>query len=421
MSAVPPFADTVLAGAARALGPGSLHEPSLVEHVFPLFSRVLKREGIYLANHSLGRPLDQTAEDVREALDLWYADMDHAWGSWLGEIEAFRARVARLINWPRADAIIPKTAAGQGLRAVLNALPPTCPNIVTTTGEFDSIDFILRSYESRGRANLTLVEPDESGLFHADDVIGAIRPETDLVVVSIVCYATGQLIEGVEEIIACAHAEGALVLLDAYHAAGAMPLPHGSLNADFIVGGSYKYTRGGPGACFLAIHPRHLDRHEPELVTLDTGWFARKEPFAFERGSIERAGDGHAWLESTPMVLSAYQARAGLELTLSLGVERLREYNLRQQAFLIEQLRRRSVTVREIHPRGAFVLVPTADVKTDVARIAAQGVITDGRPCPSGRGGHVRLCPDILTTEAEMAKAADRVAQALSSQGRQEP
>lgn len=397
------------------LGTDPLREPALVEHVFPLFSRVLKREGIYLANHSLGRPLDQTSEDVREALDLWYGDMDRAWGAWLAEIDAFRARIAALIGWARADAIIPKTSAGQGLRAVLNALPSTCPNIVTTTGEFDSIDFILRSYESRGRANLTLVEPDETGLFHADDVIASIRPGANLVVVSIVCYATGQLIEGVEEIIACAHAEGAWVLLDAYHAAGAMPLPHGCVNADFIVGGSYKYTRGGPGACWLAIHPRHLDRHDPELVTLDTGWFARKEPFAFTRGSIERSSDGNAWQESTPMVLSAYQARAGLELTLSLGVDRLREYNLRQQAFLIERLREAGVPVREIHPRGAFVLVPTSDVKRDVARIGEQGVVTDGRPCPSGRGGHVRLCPDLLTTEAEMTEAAHRIARALQA------
>lgn len=414
MQAVPPFAKCVFTDVAQALDPGPLNEAALVEHVFPLFSRVLKREGIYLANHSLGRPLDQTAEDVREALDLWYKDMDHAWGVWLGEIENFRARVAALIGWSRADAIIPKTAAGQGLRTVLNALPTACPNVVTTTGEFDSIDFILRSYEGRDRAKLMLVESDETGLFHADDVIAAIRPETHLVVVSIVCYATGQLIEGVEEIIACAHAEGALVLLDAYHAAGAMPLPHGCLNADFIIGGSYKYTRGGPGACYLAIHPRHLDRHEPELVTLDTGWFARREPFAFTRGSIERASDGNAWLESTPTVLSVYQARAGLDLTLALGVERLREYNLRQQAFLIERLRACGVPVRVIHPRGAFVLVPSADVKHDVARIAEQGVVTDGRPCPSGRGGHVRLCPDILTTEAEMGEAAERIARALA-------
>ncbi|KAA0216225.1 MAG: hypothetical protein DYG94_05705 [Leptolyngbya sp. PLA3] len=192
-----------------------------------------------------------------------------------------------------------------------------------------------------------------------------------------------------------------------------MALPHGCLNADFIIGGSYKYTRGGPGACWLAIHPRHLDRHQPELVTLDTGWIARREPFAFARGVTERAGDGNAWMESTPMVLSVYQARAGLELTLAIGVERLREYNLRQQAFLIRQLQAVGVHVREIHPRGAFVLIPTDDVKRDVARIAGQKVVTDGRPGASGRGGHVRLCPDLLTTEAEMVQAAQRIAHAL--------
>lgn len=405
---------TDIRAAVAALGEGPLLEASLIEHVFPLFSRVLKREGIYLANHSLGRPLDRTGDDVREALDLWYADMDHAWEAWLAEIAAFRARIAALIGWPHADAVVPKAAAGQGLRAVLNALPTPCPSVVTTSGEFDSIDFILRSYQARGRCGLTLVEPGETGLFHADDIIAAIDGATDLVVLSIVCYATGQLIEGIEEIIACAHARGARVLLDAYHAAGAMPLPHGSLNADFMIGGSYKYTRGGPGACWLAIHPRHLDQRQPDLVTLDTGWFARREPFAFHRGSIERAGNGDAWLESTPMVLAAYQARAGLELTLALGVDRLHAYNLEQQQRLVAELRRHDVPVREIEPRGAFVLIPTSDVKRDVARISEQGVMTDGRPCPSGRGGHVRLCPDILTTTGEMTEAARRVARALS-------
>lgn len=386
----------------------------LVRHIHPLFSRVLKREGIYLANHSLGRPLDQTADDVREALDLWYTRMDEAWAAWLGEIEAFRSRIAALIGWPRADAVIPKTAAGQGLRAVLHALPSANPAVVTTTGEFDSIDFILRSVEARGRCRLTLVGPDDRGLFHADDIIAAIDAGTDLVVVSLVFYATGQLLEGIGEIIARAHARGACVLLDAYHAAGAMRLPPDSLEADFMIGGSYKYTRGGPGACWLAVHPRHLEQTHPELVTLDTGWFARRDPFAFERGSIERAAGGNAWLESTPMVLAAYQARAGLELTLALGVDRLRAYSLTQQQALIDQLRGCGLTVRSIEPRGAFLLLPTGNVRRDVARLAELGVHVDGRPCPSGRGGYLRLCPDILTTGDEMAEAARRIAQALS-------
>ena len=91
--------------------------------VWPRFSRVLAREEIYLANHSLGRPPDRMAEDVRAALDVWYRDMDGAWQFWLQQQERFRALTATLVGASRADCIVPKTSAGQGLRAVLNALP----------------------------------------------------------------------------------------------------------------------------------------------------------------------------------------------------------------------------------------------------------------------------------------------------------
>ena len=42
------------------------HRGALRAHIFPLFSHTLARPGIYLANHSLGRPLNQTQDDVRE-------------------------------------------------------------------------------------------------------------------------------------------------------------------------------------------------------------------------------------------------------------------------------------------------------------------------------------------------------------------
>jgi len=55
--------------AVAALGSGPLTEAGLRTHVAPLFSRALARDPsrIYLANHSLGRPLDATAV---EAVDL---------------------------------------------------------------------------------------------------------------------------------------------------------------------------------------------------------------------------------------------------------------------------------------------------------------------------------------------------------------
>src|SRR5438034_9009658 len=108
--------------AIAALDSGPLTENALQRHVAPLFShhKLAYGERIYLANHSLGRPLDATEDDVREGLALWYGKLGAAWDAWETEIDAYRARLAALLGASRADSIVPKTSAGQGLRAVLH-------------------------------------------------------------------------------------------------------------------------------------------------------------------------------------------------------------------------------------------------------------------------------------------------------------
>lgn len=372
------------------------------------FSRVLARPGVYLANHSLGRPLDQTEVDVQAGLDLWYRDLDAAWEAWLGEMGRWRAQIARLIELSRDDAVVPKTSAGQGLRAVLNAFPQHRPvRVVATRGEFDSVDFILKTYVERGRAEVAWIEPTAREgpvpLFEIEPMIAAMTGEPGLVVVSAVFFGTGQVLDGLPTLVAEAHRRGWLVLVDLYHAAGVLRVRLEELGADFGIGGSYKYLRGGPGACWLAIHPRHL-APDSRLRSLDTGWFAKKETFAYVRGeSAEFAEGGDGWLESTPAVLAPYQARAGLGLTLEIGVEELRRDSLARQA-----------KMREIMPDlfepanpegyGAFSLLPHSDAAGLSRELNRRGVVTDAR------GGFVRFGPDFLTTEEEMRRAKQALA-----------
>src|ERR1041384_1823385 len=60
-----------------------LDEAWLARQVWPRFSRVLARNELYLANHSLGRPPDRAADDLRAAVDAWYSEMDGAWALWV--------------------------------------------------------------------------------------------------------------------------------------------------------------------------------------------------------------------------------------------------------------------------------------------------------------------------------------------------
>lgn len=416
---------TTIAQAAGKLH-GPLTEPGLVEHIHPLFSRSLARsDEIYLANHSLGRPLDQTADDVREAIDLWYTEMDGAWGAWLAERDAYRSRIARLIGRSDERAVVPKTSAAQGLRAVINSLPSQTPNIVATRGEFDSIDFVLKAYAHRGRARVSWVSCDERARFDADRIIAAIKPGTDLVVVSRVFFATGQVLESLERIIERAHGLNARVLVDAYHSAGVLPESMDRIGCDAMIGGNYKYTRGHTGACWLALSDLMLgpagvpDTDRPAPV--DTGWFAKAQPFAYHRTDLpEYAAGGDGWLEATPPVLTYYQARAGLELTLALGVERLRAYSLEQLAFLRAALHDAGVPTALINARpeqhGAYLLIPVADGKQAVGALKRAGINTDARPSPAGGQWFVRLCPDILNTRDELATAASVVGRTLRDQ-----
>lgn len=390
--------------ALAALGQGPLTEAGVTAHVAPLFSRALERRAttIDLANHSLGRPLDATAGDVAEAIALWEARLGDAWDAWLAEMDAYRARLARLLGAPGAECIVPKTSAGQGLRAILNSYDRV-PRVVATRGEFDSIDVILRHYAGRGRIALSFVEPREDGLFIADDLLTAARTGADLVVVSQVLFNSGQILPELPALVAAAHAGGGRVLLDVYHSLGVFPVDVTALDVDFAIGGSYKYLRGGPGACYLHLHPRYLDG---SFSTLDIGWFAKESPFAYGRPDPPRfAQGGEAFFESTPAILPLYQARAGQIFTLAMGVERLRAYSLAQQRRLVGLLAQRGVEADGgRHDHGAFVVIRGGGAVALAEALAQRGVHGDAR------GEFLRLCPDVLTTDGELVAAAEQVA-----------
>ncbi|MBX3095394.1 MAG: aminotransferase class V-fold PLP-dependent enzyme [Fimbriimonadaceae bacterium] len=392
---------------------------SWADQIRPRFSRVLARDEneIYLANHSLGRLPDVAFENLSRFTESWATQLDSAWSEdgWLGEMAEFREQIADLLSLPEPDLIVAKTSAGQGLRAVLNSFSWDRPiRVVATAGEFDSVDFILRAYRDAGRAELHFVEASENegpvALFTHEAIQSEITSGTDLVVLSAVTFGTGQVLPGLSDLIAHAHSLGALVVIDAYHGLGVLPFNQMELDADFVIGGCYKYLRGGPGACFLGLHPRVAA--DDSKRTLDTGWFAKRDTFSYERPEhAERWPGGQGWQESTPPVITAYQANPGLAITREVGVGQIRAHNLTLQRHLREALRTRNVGVFEPADEnrfGAFVLLPATIPNALCSVLKAEGVNADAR------GSFVRLGPDFLNTFAQLTEAAERIARVQS-------
>ncbi len=359
-------------------------------------------QGIYLANHSLGRPLDATADDVAEFLNLWYEKLDGAWEPWLEEVHRFGRRVGDLLQMPPGGAVVLKTAAGQALRTVLNSFAPRKIRVICSSTEFDSFDFILRTYESRGLVELVMIEPPRMDgpvpLFESEPFIQQLRRGADLLVISEVNFVSGQVFPELDRVLNIATESGVRSVLDCYHGFGVLDRPWP--DADFAVGGSYKYVHGGPGACWLAVSPRIMsdDRFRP----IDTGWFAKRELFGYDRSS-DRATDERAWWESTPPVICVYQARAGLNYLAEIGVGRLRATNLAQQKQLQQAFADCGLPMHapaDPSEFGAFSLLPARDTARIVDGLRERGIHVDARQ------GFIRFGPHPLNTEEEFRLAA---------------
>lgn len=386
--------------------------PSELASLRSRFSRVLERDDIYLANHSLGRPLDCMLDDLQEFAGHWYRDLDEAWEAWMSRIHEFQTLIANLLGSDRPDCVVPKSSAGQGLRAVLNSFNENTHRaikIVSTEGEFDSVDFILRSYQDAGRIDVDWISAtamDGVDSYSPESIIRAINRDTDLVVLSYVHFTTGRIQQGLADIWQACQEHQARLLVDIYHAFGVFPI---DIQADFLIGGSYKYVHGGPGACWLWVNPSIAD--DASICTLDTGWFAKEDPFEFTPHGTSRASGGQGWWESTPSIAPIYQAISGLQLINELGIPKIRATSLQMQRELRAEMKEAGVPIylpEDDTAFGGFSILPSKEADRLVQELKRLKVTVDAR------GGFVRFGPDILNNSEEFQEAAKRTAQVLS-------
>src|SRR6185436_15485132 len=122
-------------------------------------------------------------------------------------------------------------------------------------------------------------------------------------------------------IAARAHAKGALLYADAYQTLGTLPVDVKALDVDFLAGGCLKFLMGIPGIAFLYVRRELIERLEPTV----TGWFGRRNPFAFDVKGLDWADAASRFDAGTPPVINAYVAHAGLRLIDDIGVARIRE------------------------------------------------------------------------------------------------
>ena len=358
-------------------------------------------ETTYLINHSLGAMPAAAEERVLEYARTWNTRGVRAWEEgWWDLPLTVGDQIARLIGAPPGSVSMHQNVT------IAEAVVVSCfgfdgprRRVVYEEGNFPSVRYL---YQAQRGADI-LVAADAEG------VVDAIDERTLLVPVTHVLYKTGE-IQDVEAIVARAHEEGALVVLDAYQSAGTVPLDVTGLGVDFAVGGSVKWLCGGPGAAWLYVRPDLASTLEPAL----TGWQAHARPFAFEPEQDYAEGAAR-FLTGTPNVPALYAATAGYDVVEEVGVERIRERSQEQTALLVELLDDAGFAAGGPHEperRGGTVVVQVPGSKRVNRELAERGVICDWRPDVG-----LRLGPHFFNTDDELRFAVEQIVE-LSGRAR---
>lgn len=356
----------------------------------------------YLASHSLGAMPAGTPGELQRYTELWASQGILAWdGEWWSILGEFGGRLERILGAARGT-IVPCLNVTLGFAIIASCLryTPERRRIVLCDLEFTTTLPFWQSQEAYGAEVVILSSPDPV-MMPVELLEEAIDERTALVVTSHAYFRSGAL-QDVERLQRRAREMGALLVVDAYQAAGCVPIDLAAGGFDFFVAGCHKWLCGGPGGGFLYVRPELIQQLEPSLV----GWFSLANPFAYEKTRAPELNKGILrFLNGTPNVLALFAARQGLEWVEKIGLGSIRSHSQQLTNWLYARLEERGLTVkspRDADKRNGMVCVDFEGARDCQAALERQGVIVDYRPDCG-----IRISPHFYNQQSDLEAFLD--------------
>lgn len=386
----------------------------------PDYSRFQVAQRLLLTGHSHQAWPDVAFDGQRRAWLDAAELVDEKWSRAFEQAEAVRRGFAELME------------DGTGLYALganthelllrfLSALPlRQRPRLLTTDGEFHTIRRQLARLEEDGWMEVRRV-PSAT----ASEVVPRLMEELDdrtaAVLVSAVLFRNAHRVEGLGELAAACRQRGIELLVDVYHALGAMPFALSELGLEdaFVVGGGYKYCQLGEGNCFLRFPPPAASGRE--LRPVITGWFSEFSALAASGpgGRVTYGEGADLFAGSTYDPTSHYRAAEvfGFFRRRGLTPQFLRGVSQHQVGLLAAEVdaldlppevltRDRSVPLSAL---GGFLALESPTAGELCAALRRAGVLTDSR------SDVLRLGPAPYLTDDQLREAVGHLGEAVRS------
>lgn len=291
---------------------------------------------VYFDGNSLGRPLRVTGERLsRFVSEEWGGRLIRGWDErWFDLPLAVGDELGRITlgAGPGQTTIGDSTTVllYKAIRAALAARPDRT-EIVLDRDNFPTDRYLAQGIAEERGVRLRWIDVDPAAGVTAEQLAGAVGPDTALVLLSHVAYRSAWLAD-LPELTRIAHDAGALVLWDLSHSVGSVPLQLDAWDVDLAVGCTYKYLNGGPGApAFVYVAARHLE----DLTQPVQGWMGAADPFLM--GPDYAPAEGiRRFLSGTPPVIGMLAVQDMLALIGEVGMPAVREKSAGLTAYALE-------------------------------------------------------------------------------------
>ena len=366
---------------------------------FPILKNV-----IHVGNCSQSAQSKRVRAAINSYLDNWL-DIGMDWEGWVNEVNLAKAEFAKLIN-ASPDEIAISASLSDLVSSIATSLDYSGSRnkVLVSDAEFPTVNYIWLAQQRNG-AKVDYVPLGDNYQTDFKDYERLIDEKTLITSFTHAFYLNG-FKQDIAKITDLAHSRGSLVMLDSYQCLGTEPVDVKKMGVDILVSGVLKYLFGIPGIAFMYIS-KDLTR---ELSPAVTGWFGQKNPFLFQSRYIDWANDARRFDTGTPPVLTSYAAKAGLEITNEVGVEKIKDRTDMLSAHALEAALKHGLKI--VSPLDVAIKAPTTAIWTthkmpshDVeVKMRERNIIV------SARGDVVRVAPhfynrvdEIDTVMAELA------------------
>ncbi len=262
-------------------------------------------------------------------------------------IPRFQKHLARMINIQDHTMIALAPNTHDLLIKVFSPLLLNKLRVVTTDSEFHSFSRQLKRWEEvHPQLSVTRVSTENflSSPLDFYGELGAQAKGCDVLFLSQVFFNSGLSIDlhEIQKIVSALPKE-VIVMIDGYHATGALPTDLSALEGRvYYLGGGYKYLQAGEGAGFMLAPKNNLT---PTL----TGWFAEFADLSnAKKGSVAFAENGMKYWGSTFDPSGWYRFNAVWDFfeRMNLNVDKIHQQIRENQLFFIKHLPQDSLLKR---------------------------------------------------------------------------